>query len=487
MVTMLARKVILPQFVATELAEEGDIAAIRIVLEPGRGRQGGTYFVRPKVVPGEGNRRDGKPKWVPNQFSLYPVVLSGDGTPWPEANLWIISVLEGKVHPIMSSFASIAEDLAAYLRFIEEHDINWLSFPSQKLTRPTYRFNGHLKFLIQNQEIAAGTAKRRMAVVIRLYRWLIEEGVFVPQYPPWKATDRYVSFKGNYGASTLKKVTTTDVSIRVAQQDDPYDSCIEDGGKLRPLPQNEQQWLMDALLSLRNTEMTLIHLFGLTTGARMQSILTFRVRDVWKDHGVNLQGVLRYPIGPGTGIDTKYDKKMVLHIPLWFYEMLRSYALSERAKTRRLRADGGDTENQYLFLRIRGAPLYAAKAQQSHGEGNVLRHQKVGQGVRQYMTDYIIPFINKKYSAQFHYRFHDTRATYGMNLVDDRLRLDADKKATLKEVMTFVQVRMGHASSATTERYLSYRSRLKLAHAVQDGWEAKLEKMAHQAMGRTDG
>jgi integrase len=484
--TSFARKLVLPQFIVSTLAEESDSAAERIVIPPSGRTQGGTYFLRPKMVLGESERRDGKPKWMLSRFQLYPLILASDGAPWPEANMWILSVLQEKVQPNMSSFASIAEDLTAYLRFIEEHDIDWLHFPAHKLSRPTYRFNGHLKQLVQSREISASTAKRRMSAVIRCYRWLIEEGVFIPEFPPWKERDHFVEFKGSYGASTYKTVKTTDVSIHVAQQDDPYDDHIADEGRLRPLPQNEQEWLMDALLSLGNTEMTLIHLFGLLTGARIQTVLTFRVRHILKDYGSNPHGFLRIPVGPGTGIDTKYGKKMVLHIPIWYYDMLRTYAMSERARKRRLKALGGDTEDQYLFLSIRGAPLYAAKHSQSSGEPNALRHAKVGQGVRQYMTDYIIPFIRKKYDALFHYRFHDTRATYGMNLVDDRLRLVEEGKMKLKEVMDFVQTRMGHASAATTERYLTYRSRLKLAHAVQDGWETKLEQMARRAMERKD-
>lgn len=482
-----ARKVVLPQFEVTELADAADINAKMIAIHPTDNTPGGTYFIRPQMVPNESIYRDSQATWVATRFTLYPVILSGDGTPWPEANMWILSLLKERVHPNMSSFTSIAEDLTAYLRFIEEKDVDWLDFPSQKLIRPTYRFNGHLKHLIQNQEISAGTARRRMSTIIRFYRWLIEEDVFSPKYPPWKDSDRYIEFKGNYGASTFKKVSTTDVSIRAVKQNDPYDECIEDGGKLRPLSQEEQHWLMEALSSLGNTEMTLIHLFGLVTGARIQTILTFRVKDVLKDIGPSPQGFLRYPIGPGTGIDTKFDKKMVLHIPIWFYEMLHIYALSARARKRRLKAKGGDIESQYLFLSIRGAPLYAARPNQSQIESNKIRHSKVGQGVRQYMTDYIIPYIQKKYDARFHYRFHDLRATFGMNLVDERLKLVEEGKTTLKEVIVFVQTRMGHASSATTEKYLNYRGRLHIAHVIQNGWELRLEQMARNAMDQAHG
>lgn len=473
----LARKIVLPRFRSTVLSEETDRFATRIAID-----QKNSYFVRPKSMPSEAISRDGVPRWVESQFHLFPVVLQGNGAPWAEASLWLLSQVESKVNPNMASFASVAEDLTAFRRFIEEYDLDWTNFPSQKLHRPTYRFNGHLKHLVQSQHIKPSTAKRRMAAVIRFYRWLVEEKVISNEHPLWKESDRYIQFHGQYGDRLSKKVVTTDVSIRVAKQDDPYDGRLDDGGKLRPLSYEEQAWLLDGLVTLGNTEMTLIHLFALVTGARIQTILTFRVKDVSLNRVADAGSLVRIPVGLGTGIDTKYDKKLVLHVPLWFYQLLQTYAASDRAKARRERANGGDTDHQYLFLSIRGAPLYSAKSDQALEVTQNLRHRKGGQGVRQYMTDYIIPFIQKKHDPAFHYQFHDTRATFGMNLVDDRLRLVEAKQLTLKEVIAYVQTRMGHASSATTERYISFRSRLKIVQAVQDGWEARLQSMAQRAL-----
>lgn len=482
---MPARKIVLPSFVVTDLAEAGDADAVQIVVPQSAHTKGGQYFIRPKKIERESFRRDGRPTWVPHRFNLYPVVLDADGLPWAEANMWILDMLESTVAPSMTTYASIAEDLAGYRRFLDENSgIQWLHFPTHKLQRPTYRFNGHLKHLIQNNEIAPATAKRRMATVIRFYRWLQQERLFIPANAPWKASDRFVEFTDMHGFKRSKTVTTTDVSIRVAKQDDPYDGTIDDGGKLRPLPQEEQEWLLDALLSLGNTEMTLIHLFGLLTGARIQTILTFRLEHALIDTERTQGNVLRLPVGPGTAIDTKNDKKLVIHIPLWFHRMLRTYAQSDRAKARRARAAGGDRADQYLFLSVRGAPLYTAESDAREFDAtNTLRHAKVGQGVRQYIKERIIPFIREKYGVpSFHYRFHDTRATFGMNLVDEKMKFVETGEATLKDVMDFVQARMGHASSVTTERYLTYRSRLKLIRAAQDGWEARLEELARRVM-----
>ncbi|MDQ9169227.1 site-specific integrase [Oxalobacteraceae bacterium R-40] len=472
-----ARKIILPRFKITEIAEEIDSASNKVVIEVGAKKK--TYYIRPKLAPAEASYREGEARWNPTQFNAYPVILQSDGSPWAEANLFILSGIVGRVHPNISTFLSLADDLTAYLRFIEEKDLDWITFPSQKIFRPTYRFNGYLRTAINAGELAASTAKRRMSSVIRFYRWLIEEGLLVPEHLPWKEGDRYVQFEGHYGEKRAKRVITTDISINVPLQDDPYNGYITDGEKLRPLPQHEQEWLLDALLHLGNTEMTLIHLFSLVTGARIQTVLTFRVHHVLKDHVPDAEGLIRYPVGPGTGINTKNNKKLILHIPAWFYEKLQIYASSERAKKRRIRAVGGDNENQYLFLSIRGAPMYSAKEDRTHEMEKGLRHEKNGQAVRQFISTYIIPYIREKQNASgFHYRPHDLRATYGMNLVDSLEDLVDSGKITKTRQFDLVRSRLGHTSIATTERYLDFRSRLHVARAVQDEWETRIKKMS---------
>ncbi len=473
-----ARKLLLPRFELTELSNELDPAATKVEV------LGETYYVRPKMVPDEGKRRDGKPRWVKHQFNLYPVVLDADGVPWAEANVYLLSRLEASPYPVMSTYAGVADDLAAYRRFLDENDIDWLAFPAQKLTRPTYRFNGHLKFAISAGETGAATARRRMSTVVNFYRWLGNEGMFTPVHPAWKESDHYVQFQDSRGFSQAKKVTTTDLHVKVPKQYDPYDGRIDDGGKLRPLHLQEQEWLLDALVSLGNPEMTLIHLFSLLTGARIQTTLTLRVRHALLHVDTGATGELRFPVGPGTGVDTKNDKQMVLHIPVWFYQMLQTYALSERAAHRRARATGGSSEDQYLFLSQRGAPLYQSKLDaQAFDRANELRHQKVGQGVRQFITERVIPFIRKKYSAPtFTYQFHDTRATAGMNWTDRQLLLVSQGQATLHEAREFVRVRMGHQSSAMTDRYLKYRQNLKLVRWVVEEHESHLKTLSARAM-----
>lgn len=476
----MKRKIVVPKLKVTEVCDAKSPSAMRRIVPSVNGRPEVIYYIR-EAGSSELDERNCE-RVVRHEYNFFPVVLDKSGAPWDVANLYVLSRLEGITIPVMATYAGFAEDLAAYLQFIEEQGLDFTVFPSRKLHRPTYRYNGDLKLRMQAGELARTTAKRRISTVISFYRWLKGEGLLVPEHPPWKEGDRYIGFKDAQGFSVSKKVITTDISIKTNVQKDPYDETIDDGGKLRPLPSNEQEWLINALLSLGNTEMTLIHLMALLTGARMQTVLTMRVRHAQLELPEGLRE-LRFAVGPETGIDTKGDKNMSIFFPVWFYEKLQTYSMSERAIKRRQRADGGDTENQYLFLSQQGKPFYQSKADAAHfDDDNSLRHTKAGQGVRQFIKERIIPFIRKEYEPGYHYRPHDLRATFGMNLTDAQLALVQQGKITLHQAREFVKIRMGHSSSAMTDRYLNHRKSLVHIRTAVAEYEQHLKQLAERAM-----
>lgn len=472
------KKIVLPRLTLTKVSDIdcSDAVFISDSVTP--------YIVQPLLEGTNSLRRDGKPSWSQSQFNLFPIVVSANRVPWAEANIYILSRLENQIEPNMTTYTGIADDLGAFRHFLDEYEIDWMCFPENKLLRPTYRFNGHLKFVVKAGELSVRTAKRRMGSVISFYRWLISEGAINPEHIPWKESDCYIVFQGGHGFSLKKKVKTTDVAIKVPKQDDPYDERIDDGGKLRPLHISEQEQVIKALVNFHNTEMTLIHLFGLLTGARIQTILTFRVRHAILDIDELPEGDIRFPVGPGTGVDTKNDKRLVLHIPKWFYIRLQVYANSERSRGRRFKAKRGDSENQYLFLSQRGNPLYTSKQDAaSFDSTNVLRYSKSGQGVRQFLKERVIPYVRKKQGFHnFHYRFHDLRATAGMNWTDHQLKLVEKGEITLHEAREFIKTRMGHESSATTDKYLRYRKKLEQIRSLEKSFESHLQVLAQRAL-----
>lgn len=474
------RRLVLPRFTLTETAEGPGDGVSKIAL-----RDGTFYYVRDKFTDAASSRVDGKPDWVSAAFDRFPIVLKGNGEPWDEVNIWILMRLEGQPQPEMETFLGIAEDLTYYCRFLEEHSLDWLTFPQFKLRRPTYRYNGHLKTRLQLGEISVATAKRRMSRVVNFYRFMMQAGLIALGYPPWNEKEVYVQIDNPDGQSGSMKVTTTDVGIKVAKQDDPFDETIDDGGRLRPLPANEQSWLLEALLACDHTETILIHALALATGARIQTILTFRVKTVQAP--IQGSGLVRILAGPhrghNTGIDTKNNKCITLQVPAWLYADLQTYVQSERAKSRRQKAPGGDHPEQYLFLSPHGTPLYVSKQDHNYGD-RLKRHKKRGQTVRAYIAKYVIPHIRREHSPTFNYQFHDLRATFGMNLMDAYKQKIQAGEITYTAALNIVSARMCHASPVITERYFNYRDRLKLAYAGQDGWEDELQRMMQIAMVR---
>lgn len=480
-----AKKIILPTFVLTEVCEPGDDGAQRHSVFVGSTET--VYYVRPKLAD-TGQRVDGKSKWKPSQFNLYPIVQEASGLPWPEASIYLMSRLENTPDLSMSTYDGIAEDLAAYRRFLDEEDIDWRHFPAQKLSRPTYRYRSHLMRAVEAKTLAASSAKRRMSSIIAFYTWMKADGLLIPANAPWRESDVYIKLTGVHGFEFTKHVTTTDISIKLPKQDDPYEGTIDDGGKLRPLPKVEQRWVMEALVARGNTEMTLVHLLALVTGARIQTVLTFRLGHIqrWTQEQLQspLAGEIRFSVGPGTGIDTKRNKSLSLHIPVWLCRVLHTYAHSERARLRRIAAKGGDVAEQYLFLSRYGSPFYQSRKDSRTFDATSKSRQPIkGQSVRKFMGEVVIPYVRAKHDSKFHYQFHDLRASFGMNLTDSQLKLVEQGKRTLSQVREFVKVRMGHQSAAITDNYLQFRGNIAhILHVSDDHDEYLMELTANAGL-----
>ncbi|HEY8022992.1 MAG TPA: hypothetical protein VIF60_00395, partial [Burkholderiaceae bacterium] len=87
----VAMKKTLPTFVLTEVCVATDPGANRIFeLE---GANGEPFFERP-MLSDNGERFDGKTKWMKSRFNFFPIVLDGSGLPWAEANVYILSRLQ---------------------------------------------------------------------------------------------------------------------------------------------------------------------------------------------------------------------------------------------------------------------------------------------------------------------------------------------------------------------------------------------------------
>lgn len=480
---MTARRTTIRQLPLTEVVDRDTPGATPVSITTPEG--GTIYHTVPLADPDTGKRRDTRPKWIAGTFPLFPIVRLADGAPWAEANLWLIDMIESKSSPNMLTLASIADDLVAFRRYLDDEGIDWLVFPVNKRQRPTYRYSGSIKLAVQAGELSPGVARRRMGTVVRFYRWMMTEAGFRPTNAPWVESDRFIEFKDQKGFSSVIEVKTMDLSISGRRAEDPWDDHIQDGGRLRPLPSAEQSALLESLATLGNIEMTLVHLFALLTGARIQTVLTVRAKHVMRKpdgfHGDDI----RLACGPGTGIDTKGGVKGVLHVPRGFYERLYIYVHSDRARKRRQMADGGDhfdqVFDQALFLSHRGAPLYEDRASRDPltSGPRVRRHVKTGQAVRQFIRDELLPMMRVRLdNPRYEFSFHDLRATFGLNMVDAMTANGTKYTRALDQLRQL----MWHVHPSMTERYLAYRDNRKLFDAVQDGWGAHLSTLVTRTL-----
>ncbi len=467
----LRRKVLLPSFTLMEECNEHYALANRRSINRWKGREPLAYFERPVVNPTDRGRFN---------YNLFPVVLGRDSAPWDFGTLYILFRLESETSPNMATFHSLADDLGAFKEWLDEHDNpNELlfDFPKLKVRRVTYRYRGALKLKVGVNEIAPSTAKRRMGTVVSFYRWLIAANFLEPAHDPWQERTFDLSFKNAQGFSVSKSASSTDLRIDAPKTTDPLSDSIQDGGKLRPLPQIEQRWVMEAANSLGNPEMCLFLLFMMLTGARIQSAGTLRVRH-FTQHKVSFSKALagdgevfKLMVGPGTGIDTKNDKQMVLQMPRFFYEALHTYALSERAKRRRRLSAGGDHDDQYLFITQHGSSYYTSKEESLRFDPNLQRrHKKNGGTVRQFLKDSLIPLVRENFDPKFHFRIHDLRATFGMNQTDLQMELVQSGVITLRIARSNVMALMGHSSSEITELYLDYRKKMEVMYCAVNGY-----------------
>jgi len=470
----IARKVIIPQATLIEPCAKSDQDALPWQDDKDNKPK---FYIRPAARPLKHGKRTDTYSW-----NLFPVVVDSNSKLWPEASLYILDRIMGEVGPSMQTYHTIAEDLAIYKRWLEEEDVDFKHFPIKKLERPTYRFRGHLVLKAHAREVAFGSANRIMGTVVKFYRWLSDELDLVFTNPPWQESDSYISINDKKGFIRNKRIKITDLRVHVPQQRDPYAGTIDDGGKLRPLQIKEQIVLLKALKKLDNTEMSLIHLVALATGARIQTVLTLRVKHARLDVPEGVTEVA-LAVGHGEGIDTKYGKQGSIFIPIKLYKKLCIYSHSERAQARRKKAGTINEEDQYLFLSSQGSPMYRSKQDRDEFDSTLsIRHEKVGQTVRQYIKEMVLPTIRAISDEPFHYRFHDLRATFGMNLTDAMQLKVQRKQMTPNAARELVKFRLMHDSAATTDLYLNYRGNLKHLRESQKAYEAHLAELTKLAM-----
>lgn len=414
-----------------------------------------------------------KTSWVyptpQSNIKELPVLRLKDGSLWKEGVGFLVSRMYdhnfNRTSLNVKSVSRKADDLAYYRKALDILEIEFKTDQRFKINRPTYAFLSLLEDRVKSGELAESSAKRIIGTVVEFYRWLDFTSSFQRIYPLWVELARTRSSVDDKGVTVVVTYNTTDLAETIRKANSPHDpNYIMDGGKLKPLTKNQQTVTIEALYESKNTEMMLGFLISLSSSARIQTVFTLRARSFSKKIPPH-QDFVRVHTGKGTGVDTKRNKKHYLDIPSWLYNKIYIYVHSERHLERAQKSSHPELE-RYVFYTNQGNPYYTSSDDQ-------LSENKEGSAVRVYMTEQLFPRISRL-GHSFRFRFHDLRATYCLNRLDEGLESVEKGAATLNSVLRGIQDAMGHSDIMVTYRYLDYRNLNPTINSVNKAWTAKI-------------
>lgn len=406
------------------------------------------------------------------EYHEFPILLNDDGTQWFNANRYLLWKVKMNPRVDHKTLYGIAWAMKDFNEFCNSEEIDYLSAP-RKIQRPPWLYREYLFFEVELGNLKHSTIRSRLAGVAGFYEWLIEVRGINFKYPMWKKDLLTMHYVNDFGSSLTKTVESKDLSRISVAKNLPEDSeYVMDGGRLKPLTEKEQNVLLEALVSLGNSEMFYGFLIAWFTGARMQTVFTLRLKH-FQQEVLDEDGEIKVLVGAGTLCDTKGDRVYNLFFPAWLYAKIKNiYMNSERAKRRRSKALERRDMGEYLFLTRDGKPFYVSK---TDIKKKIYDKAVTGEAVRQFLYKRLAGWTKEK-GHKLKFTFHDLRATFAVNF----LFADSDEEydnIDLRKRLGELSVRMGHGQILTTNGYIKFRDIGKKKRLVQRSFEEKARKV----------
>ena len=392
----------------------------------------------------------------------FPVVFHRSGQPWVEANSYLLSCT---MHKHMSSRPTDdvrrkAAKLLDYLLFCEEHNIAWADFSGKRPSlRPTYRY---YKYLIEKGGRSNAVINQYTGVIYYFFKFLSRSflKLDIDRVDSVKKIKLLIDGARGLRALDVHKRSQTRRSVGISSV--PIGFVRDEGEDLRPLS-NAQ--LNEFLSIIDGNEWSsierMVFKVALMTGARKQSVLTLRVKHIKQlfESSPRSDGTIVIQAGPGTGIDTKFDKAQNLYFPLQLVEDLQSFVSSSLAVKRRAtfltryqKEYSGlellSVDDQYVFLSDQGNCYYMAKDDP--------RYRFVSSPPTGQVTDTMRRKLSLYTGNGFPYSFsyHWLRATFAFLLYQNLKPALASGRLQYGEEISIIQHRLHHSDRRVTEHYL---------------------------------
>lgn len=397
-----------------------------------------------------------------HEYPQYPALLNADGSPWALGNLYLMQEVV-KYSPANSeTLLKTAIALRRFARVLVGLDLDMFYFPKRKAKRPTYAFSYHLKEIVDEDPEKEQAANEAIYKVIGFYNWAVCERGLNPEHAMWVESEEFVTFENEHGSKITKKRIITDLPVKT--------SGVKPETKLRAYNENEQIAICQALQEVGNPEMTLAFMFGLTTSARLQTVLTMSPSAL---SDFANQDYYMIPVGRGAFADTKGNKRIVLHVPSWLVKKIKVYLRSERYSQR---VDDyeriSDKGFSYIFLTRTGRPYYSLR-RDNNSLG--MRTKPTGKAVEAFIRQQLNPVLAAN-GHKLKVRFHNLRATFANNLVRENQELLNRGAISMNKLLSIVGERLGHSSVTQTEKYIKKLLLEEATFVAQSKMELFFEK-----------
>lgn len=392
-------------------------------------------------------------------FSHFPCLLQPDGSPWALGNLYLLDLVATGATASQATVEKHAIALKDFFRIMLDLGLNFLNFPLRKARRPTYAYSDYYRDGVKEFPKEGQKANAMIRKIIAFYRWLLHRG-FVPEQAMWRESTGYIRIKNKAGMSYDKKITRTDLTLKVIKNL---------GAKaLRAYDETEQKALIETLLQIDNTEMTLGFLLAILTGARLQTVFTLQASALDDYDGSDYHPVV---VGEQGFADSKFQKRFPILIPGWLVLALKTYLVSERYAARKDKSFYSNAKSTYIFLTKTGAPYYAKGDDTFASE---YRSQRVGKSVQAFIFQQLNPALAQSGNT-FKVRFHNLRASFSENVVIDNLDRLNSGSITWLELLNIVSERLAHSSIEETENYINSVRKKQIKAVAQRKFESYLE------------
>ena len=385
--------------------------------------------------------------WVPDTLvrpvERLPQIFWNDGAPWSEVNLWALELARNR-DVKLKTITSLMEHLHKYANWLERESMDWRHFPQSKAERVLVRYRGELVDSRDRGDLSPSTTSARMRAVIRFYRYAAGREFISHDAPKWQDKVVVLRLFDTAGFARTMQRLTTDISIPNRARPGIR---LEDG--LLPLTEQHMSDLLHFAKEYASEELYLMLMIGCFTGARLGTITTLRVvalEQALRDPQV--PGMWVVPIGPGTGIETKFGVSGDLMIPDLLMAAMKAYATSPRHLKRVINAS--NSHKSFLFLTRHNKAYSVAAVDRMMVD---LRRRGRAAGLK---------FLQR-------FKFHQTRATYGTWLMTICL-----KAASVKAAIEFVKRAMHHKHEATTFGYVTFiehtQAKIEVANAFTEAF-----------------